>query len=138
MAEYRCMIVEDSPTVRHLVVATLRRIPQLQIVEAADGVDALQKLPGLKVDLLLTGGAMPVMGGHRLTSLLQENPLYREIPVVLLADEEPAADRSGGLPPGVRARVAKPIRGSQLLEVVRGVLGLSPGRQDGAIGRGGA
>ena len=54
MAKFRCLVVEDSPTMRQLVVFALKRVPELEIVEASDGVDALKKLPGQKFDLVLT------------------------------------------------------------------------------------
>jgi len=122
MAGGRCMIVEDSPTMRQLIVSTLRHIPQLEIVEAADGVDALAKLPGWKTDLVLADATMPIMGGHRLMGLLKSNPLYRESPVVSITAEGAAADRVLAL--GARACIPRPIQTSNLLEVVRGILGL--------------
>ena len=97
MAKYRCMIVEDSPTMRQLIVSALSRIPQVEIVEASDGVDALKKLPGRKIDLMLTDVNMPIMDGLRLVSLLKGNPLYREIPVVIIAADGAAEDRDKGL-----------------------------------------
>jgi len=124
MAKYRCMIVEDSPTMRQLIVSALPRIPQVEIVEASDGVDALKKLPGRKIDLMLTDVNMPIMDGLRLVSLLKGNPLYREIPVVIVAAEGAAGDRDKGLALGARAYIPKPIQTTNLLNVVRGILGL--------------
>jgi two-component system, chemotaxis family, chemotaxis protein CheY len=124
MAKYRCMIVEDSPTMRQLIVSALTRLPQLEIVEASDGVDALKKLPGGKIDLVLTDINMPIMDGLRLVSLLKGNPLYREIPVVIVAAEGAADDRARGLALGARAYIPKPIQANSLLKVVREILGL--------------
>jgi two-component system chemotaxis response regulator CheY len=124
MAKYRCMIVEDSPTMRQLIVSTLRRIPQLEIVEASDGVDALAKLPGRKTDLVLADAGMPIMGGQRLMGLLKSNPLYREIPVVIIAAAGAAEDREKSLALGARAYLPKPIQPNNLLKVVRDILDL--------------
>ena len=44
MAKYRCLLVEDSPTMRQLIAFALKRLPDIEIVEASDGVDALKKL----------------------------------------------------------------------------------------------
>jgi two-component system chemotaxis response regulator CheY len=123
MAKYRCMIVEDSPTMRQLIVSALKRIAQLEIVEASDGVDALKKLPGQKFDLVLTDINMPIMDGLKLVSLLKSNPLYREIPVVIITTEGAAEDREKGLALGARAYISKPIQTNALLKVVREILG---------------
>jgi two-component system chemotaxis response regulator CheY len=124
MAKYRCMIVEDSPTMRQLIVSALKRLTQLEIVEASDGVDALKKLPGRKTDLVLTDINMPIMDGLRLVSLLKGNPLYREIPVVIIAAAGAAEDREKGLALGARAYLPKPIQPNNLLKVVRDILDL--------------
>lgn len=124
MTKFRCLVVEDSPTMRQLVVFALKRIPELEIVEASDGVDALKKLPGQKFDLVLTDINMPIMDGLKLVSLLKSNPLYREIPVVIITTEGAAEDREKGLALGARAYIPKPIQTNNLLKVVREILGL--------------
>ena len=124
MAKFRCLIVEDSPTMRQLIVFALKRIPELDIVEASDGVDALKKLPGQKTDLVLTDINMPIMDGLKLVSLLKSNPLYKDIPVVIITTEGAAEDRDKGLALGARAYIPKPIQTNNLLKVVREILGL--------------
>ncbi len=124
MPKFRCLIVEDSPTMRQLIVFALKRIPELDIVEASDGVDALKKLPGQKTDLVLTDINMPIMDGLKLVSLMKSNPLYKEIPVVIITTEGAAEDREKGLALGARAYIPKPIQTNNLLKVVREILGL--------------
>ena len=124
MAKYRVLIVEDSPTMRQLIVFALKRIPELDIVEASDGVDALKKLPGQKTDLVLTDINMPIMDGLKLVSLLKSNPLYKDIPVVIITTEGAAEDRDKGLALGARAYIPKPIQTNSLLKVVREILSL--------------
>ena len=109
---------------RQLVVFALKRVPELEIIEASDGVDALKKLPGQKIDLVLTDINMPIMDGLKLVSLLKSNPLYREIPVVIITTEGAAEDRDKGLALGARAYIPKPIQTNALLKVVREILGL--------------
>ena len=124
MANFRCLVVEDSPTMRQLVVFALKRIPELEIVEASDGVDALKKLPGQKFDLVLCDINMPIMDGLKLLSLMKNNPVYKEIPVVMITTEGAAEDRDKGLALGARAYLPKPIQTNNLLKVVREILGL--------------
>jgi two-component system, chemotaxis family, chemotaxis protein CheY len=124
MSNFRCLVVEDSPTMRQLVVFALKRIPELEIVEASDGVDALRKLPGQKIDLVLTDINMPIMDGLKLVSLMKNNPLYRGIPIVIITTEGAAEDRDKGLALGAQAYLSKPIQTNNLLKVVREILGL--------------
>ena len=124
MGKFRCLVVEDSPTMRQLIVFALKRLPELEIVEASDGVDALKKLPGAKTDLVLTDINMPIMDGLKLVSLMKGNPLYREIPVVIIAADGAAEDRDKGLALGARAYLPKPIQPNNLLKVVREILDL--------------
>jgi two-component system chemotaxis response regulator CheY len=124
MAKVRCLVVEDSPTMRQLIVFALKRLPELEIVEASDGVDALKKLPGAKTDLVLTDINMPIMDGLKLVSLMKGNPLYRDIPVVIITTEGAAEDREKGMALGARAYIPKPIQTNNLLKVVREILAL--------------
>ena len=124
MAKFRCLVVDDSPTMRQLVVFALKRVPELDIVEASDGVDALKKLPGQKFDLVLCDINMPIMDGLKLLSLMKNNPVYKDIPVVMITTEGAAEDRDRGLALGARAYLPKPIQTNNLLKVVREILGL--------------
>ena len=124
MTKFRCLVVEDSPTMRQLIVFALKRLPELDIVEASDGVDALKKLPGQKTDLVMTDINMPIMDGLKLLSLMKNNPVYKEIPVVMITTEGAAEDRDRGLALGARAYLPKPIQTNNLLKVVREILGL--------------
>ena len=124
MSKYRVLIVEDSPTMRQLIVFALKRLPELSIIEASDGVDALKKLPGEKIDLVLTDINMPIMDGLKLVSLMKSNPLYREIPVVIITTEGAQEDREKGLALGARAYIPKPIQTNVLLKTVKEILSL--------------
>ena len=122
MSKYRCLLVEDSPTMRQLIAFALKRVPDLDIVEASDGVDALKKLPEGKFDIMLTDINMPIMDGLKLISLMKNNPLYKDIPVVVITTEGGREDRERGMALGARAYITKPVQTSNLLKVVKGIL----------------
>ena len=122
MAKRRCLLVEDSPTMRQLIVFALKRVPDLEIVEASDGVDALKKLPEGKFDIMLTDINMPIMDGLKLISLMKNNPLYRDIPVVVITTEGAKEDREKGMALGARSYITKPVQTNSLLKVVKEIL----------------
>ena len=122
MAKRRCLLVEDSPTMRQLIMFALKRIPDLEIVEASDGVDALKKLPGGTFDLMLTDINMPIMDGLKLISLMKSNPTYKDIPVVVITTEGAKEDREKGLALGAKAYITKPVQTTGLLRVVKDIL----------------
>ena len=66
MADYACLIVEDSPMMRQLLVFALARVKNLKVTEADDGVDALRKLATTKFDIIITDINMPIMEGLKL------------------------------------------------------------------------
>ena len=72
MANIKALIVEDSPTMRQLLLYALKRIPGITSAEASDGVDGLQKCQAEKPDIILTDINMPVMDGFQAFPLLRE------------------------------------------------------------------
>lgn len=122
MGTHSCLLVEDSPTMRQLIKFALKRIPNLDIVEASDGVDALKKLPGQKIDIMLTDINMPIMDGLKLISLMKNNPNYKDIPVVVITTEGGKEDRERGLALGAKAYITKPVQTTNLLKVVKEIL----------------
>ena len=71
MERQRILIVEDSPTMRQLLVFALRRLRGVDIVEAQDGMDGLRKLSSDRFDLALIDINMPVMDGLKLIGMMR-------------------------------------------------------------------
>lgn len=122
MAKYHCLLVDDSPTMRQLIMFSLKRIPGLEVTEASDGVDALKKLPEKKFDLMLTDINMPIMDGLKLISLMKNNPNYKDIPVIVITTEGGREDRERGLALGAKAYIAKPVQTANLIKIVKEIL----------------
>lgn len=125
MDNLKVLVVEDSPTMRQLIVFALKRIRGLQIVEANDGVGGLKKLSAEKFDLILTDINMPIMDGLKLVSLIRNDPQYTEVPVVVITTEGAQEDRDRALALGANEYITKPIQTAKILEVVRRLLDLS-------------
>ncbi|GAB4168208.1 MAG: response regulator [Geothermobacteraceae bacterium] len=124
MTTYKVLIVEDSPTMRQLIVFALKRLRGLQIVEANDGVDGLKKLSTEKFDLILTDINMPIMDGLKLVSLVRNDPSYKEVPIVIITTEGANEDRERALALGANEYITKPIQTTKIIEAATRLLGL--------------
>ena len=122
MARQRILIVEDSPTMRQLLVFALRRLPGIDIVEAQDGMDGLRKLSGDHFDLALIDINMPVMDGLKLIGLMRGDDGLRDVPVVVITTEGAEQDRERALRLGANEYLTKPIQANRVLAVVRSLL----------------
>lgn len=119
------LVVEDSPTMRQLIVYALQRIRGLTVVEADDGVDALKKLAGGQFDIILTDINMPIMDGLKLVKRVREDPQTRTIPIVIITTEGGEEDRQRALALGANAYITKPIQGPQVIAQVKKFLGIA-------------
>ena len=119
------LVVEDSPTMRQLLVFSLRRLKECRIIEAVDGVDALKKLTSERVDLVITDINMPMMDGLKLISLIRANARTKSIPIIIVTTEGAEEDRKRGLALGANAYIAKPIQPSDLLKAIASLLDTS-------------
>lgn len=116
------LVVEDSPTMRQLISFSLKRFKNARIIEAVDGVDALKKLSGESIDLILTDINMPVMDGLKLVSLVRQNAQTRAIPIIIITTEGAEEDRERGLALGANAYISKPIQSSHLIKTISELL----------------
>lgn len=116
------LVVEDSPTMRQLISFSLKRFKNAKIIEAVDGVDALKKLSGEKIDLILTDINMPVMDGLKLVSLVRQNAQLKGIPIIIITTEGAEEDRERGLALGANAYISKPIQSSHLIKTISELL----------------
>jgi two-component system chemotaxis response regulator CheY len=124
MEQKRILIVEDSPTMRQLLVFALRRLKNVEIVEAQDGMDGLRKISSDHFDLALIDINMPVMDGLKLISLIRGEDSLKQIPIVVITTEGAKEDRDRALVLGANEYLTKPIQANRVLAVARGLLKL--------------
>ena len=122
MAEHRILIVEDSPTMRQLLVFALKRLKHVEIVEASDGMDGLRKLTGDDFDLAFVDINMPVMDGLKLISLLRGEPNLAEMPICVITTEGAREDRERALSLGANEYLTKPIQANRVLAVAKSLI----------------
>ncbi len=122
MERQRILIVEDSPTMRQLLVFALRRLKDVDIVEAQDGMDGLRKVSSDHFDLALIDINMPVMDGLKLISLIRSEERLSGIPIVVVTTEGAKEDRERALSLGADEYLTKPIQANQVLAVAKSLL----------------
>lgn len=124
MASYKVLIVEDSPTMRQLIVFALKRLRGMQIVEANDGVDGLKKISADSFNLIFTDINMPIMDGLKLVSLVRNDPNYKEVPIVVITTEGASEDRERALSLGANEYITKPIQTTKILDAAKRLLNI--------------
>lgn len=124
MAQFRCLVVEDSPMMRQLIVFALHRMRELEVVEADDGVDAMRKLAGAKFDIVVTDINMPIMDGLKLVKRIRSDEAHKNVPIIIITTEGSQEDRSRALALGANAYITKPIQAPQVIAKVKELLQL--------------
>ena len=125
MAQYKVLVVDDSPTMRQLIVFALKRVREISITEANDGVDGLKKISSDKYDLVLTDINMPIMDGLKLVSLIRSDATHKDVPIVVITTEGGQEDRDRAMALGANSYITKPIQANNVLSVVKELLQLS-------------
>ena len=118
------LIVEDSPTMRQLITMALRRLRQIEIDEAGDGVEGLKKLKAGSYAMLITDINMPIMDGLKLVSLTRQDPRHSGIPIMIITTEGGAEDRARAMSLGANAYITKPIQSQAVQSKVKELLQL--------------
>jgi two-component system, chemotaxis family, chemotaxis protein CheY len=116
------MIVDDSASLRQVVRMALSGAGY-QVMEAGDGQDALDKLNGNKVHLVISDVNMPRMDGITFVKTLKQRPEYRFLPVIMLTTEAGATRKDEGRAAGAKAWMVKPFQPAQMLAAVSKLLG---------------
>jgi two-component system, chemotaxis family, chemotaxis protein CheY len=122
MSDYTCLIVEDSPMMRQLIVFALSRLKNLRVVEADDGVDGLKKLAAQKFDIVITDINMPIMDGLKLVKRIRSDAVHRDVPIMIITTEGAEEDRQRALQLGANSYITKPIQAPQVISEVKDLL----------------
>ena len=111
------MVVDDSASLRQAVGIALRGAGY-DVIEACDGKDALAKLNGQKVNLIISDVSMPNMDGFTFVKAVKALASYKFTPVIMLTTENQDSKKREGQAAGAKAWVVKPFQPVQLLAAV--------------------
>jgi two-component system, chemotaxis family, chemotaxis protein CheY len=113
----RIMVIDDSASLREAVCGALTDAGY-EVLDAVDGNDALQRLDGRKVDLMICDVHMPGMDGIAFVKKVKRLPDYRFVPIIMLTTESSEEGKQAGQVAGARAWIVKPFRPAQILHAV--------------------
>lgn len=111
------LVVDDSASLRQVVQIALSEAGY-QVEQACDGRDALARLDGRKVHLVISDVNMPNMDGITFVKEMKKLPAYRFTPVIMLTTESQESKKAEGQAAGAKAWVLKPFKPEQMLAAV--------------------
>ena len=112
------MIVDDSASLRAVVGIALKGAGY-SVIEGCDGRDALAKLDGQKINLIISDVNMPNMDGISFLSAVKQMPNYKFTPVIMLTTESATESKEAGRAAGAKAWMVKPFKPEALLSAVQ-------------------
>jgi two-component system, chemotaxis family, chemotaxis protein CheY len=115
------LAVDDSASMRQMVSFTLKGAGY-DVIEAVDGVDALNKAKGSNPDAVLTDVNMPNMDGIKLIEELRKLPNYKHTPMLMLTTESSGDMKGKGKSAGATGWLVKPFNPDQLLATIKKVV----------------
>lgn len=120
----RICIVDDQPSLRQMVRFALT-IQGIAVEEAADGVEALEKMSNQGFDLIIADWQMPRMDGLEMLRRLRNIPGYIDVPVIMISCRDDIEARKQARALGVLAWIKKPFRLSEIQTVVEDTLDIA-------------
>ena len=116
------LVVDDSPTMRRMIVTALRGLGSVKFSEAGSGLEALELMTLTPIDLMVLDLNMPEMHGIEVLQFVRAHSTYRRLPVVVLTTRGDEASRSEAAASGATDYMTKPFQAHELLELVRNLL----------------
>ena len=116
------LAVDDSASMRQMVSFTLKGAGY-EVIDAVDGVDALNKAKQQAINLVITDVNMPNMDGITLIAELRKLPNYKFTPLLMLTTESAPEKKQAGKAAGATGWIVKPFNPDQLLATVKKVIG---------------
>lgn len=117
----KAITIDDSASMRQMVRLTLKQ-SGFEVLEAANGQEAINLLKTTQVDLVICDVNMPIMNGIETTRTLRTMPNYKRTPIVLLTTESEDSKKMAGRQAGATGWIIKPFQPAQLQKVVQRVL----------------
>ncbi len=108
------LVADDSPTIRKFVSVALT-VKGYDIIACSDGMEALEKIPNNRIDLLITDLNMPNIDGYQLILSIRNNVEFKELPIIVLSSLGGNDDIQRGLECGANSYLIKPFDPKRVL-----------------------
>ena len=105
----KVIFVEDSPTMRRIIMNSLNKIGINNVTEAENGVDALDKMGNADWDMVITDWNMPEMNGEELVRELRNSSNYKKTPILMITTRGMQDDVMNAIKMGVNGYIVKPF-----------------------------
>lgn len=122
MAGIKILAVDDSPTMRRIIINTLKRAGYDDVQEATDGRDALAKLKVDKFDFVITDWNMPEMDGLTFVTTLRGDESTKTLPILMVTTRSVREDIVEAMKAGVNNYIVKPFTPDTLKAKIEQVL----------------
>ena len=122
--EQSIITVDDSSTMRRIIKNTLQKLGFETILEAGNGVEALEVMSKNKVDMIVTDWNMPEMDGLTFVKAVRAKDEYKDLPILMITTEAAKEDILTALRSGVNNYIVKPFTPETLQEKVFKLLDL--------------
>ena len=105
----RILVVDDSPTIRRMMIASLRSLSGVEIDEANNGLEAIERLALVPVSMLFLDLNMPDIHGIEVIEFVRGHQAYRSIPICVVTTRGDEASRAQALDAGANVYLTKPF-----------------------------
>ena len=110
----KILVAEDSDSIRKFIVFALK-LAGFEVVQAVDGMEAMEKMVTPGIELLITDLNMPNMDGFTLIKTLRDSDEFKLLPIIILSSLSKDADVSSGLAFGANSYLIKPFNQKKLM-----------------------
>jgi two-component system, chemotaxis family, chemotaxis protein CheY len=109
LKDLKILAVDDSPTMRRIIINTLKRAGFNDVSEATDGKDALAKMQVEDYNFVITDWNMPEMDGLTFVNKLRANDSYKALPILMVTTRSVKEDIIEAMKAGVNSYIVKPF-----------------------------
>ena len=118
------LVVDDSATMRRMIIASLAQIGDLSFEQAVSGLEAIERLSLSHVDLVMLDLNMPDVHGLEVLRFVRTHERFRALPVVVLTTRGDEESREAALREGATRYVTKPFQPATFAPEIRALLGV--------------